>query len=406
MGTRNEPPVQTWGLFERAAAALAPRSPEPDDTWIIPSQRTGLGGTAWVYRSPENTTLRRPVIFADGFNAGPSKRDDCWHHLNVSDFPLATELHNRGYDVIIVGYNERSASIIENARVATDAIRRANRERHGDQALMVGGFSMGGLVTRYALAKMEAEREDHETAVYFSFDSPHRGGWIPPSLQSLAHYLTIAPAMSAQINSPASRQLLWRHRETVDGPLRMDPMREEFLAELDRVGNWPGIPTKIGVANGSGRGRPNGIPAGDPAVECTKGLFAPTLLSTQSRDPNIVVARLRGPISEYDIASEGLPEVDGAPGGKQDLFGIAADNLTIPMFGMEAVAYHREMCFVPSISAVDIADIDHDTIGMDISQMPPDRSELNEFLCSSDNTAHSQVTAELGRWLLERVPPK
>ena len=40
---------------------------------------------------------------------------------------------------------------------------------------------MGGLVTRYALAKLETENVEHQVGTYFSYDSPHQGAWIPIS---------------------------------------------------------------------------------------------------------------------------------------------------------------------------------------------------------------------------------
>ncbi|MDX2565248.1 hypothetical protein PV371_37220 [Streptomyces sp. TX20-6-3] len=47
--------------------------------------------------------------------------------------------------------------------------------RIGDHPLTVGGFSMGGLVTRYALAKLETDGIEHQAQLYYSWDSPHTG---------------------------------------------------------------------------------------------------------------------------------------------------------------------------------------------------------------------------------------
>jgi triacylglycerol esterase/lipase EstA (alpha/beta hydrolase family) len=51
----------------------------------------------------------------------------------------------------------------------------AAAERTGGTPLVVGGLSMGGLVTRYALAMLERDNPEHEVGTYFSYDSPHRG---------------------------------------------------------------------------------------------------------------------------------------------------------------------------------------------------------------------------------------
>lgn len=251
-------------------------------------------------------------------------------------FPFITEPRNRGSDLIILGYKERLASILENANVATACILKAAGEPSREAELAVGGFSMGGLVTRYALAKMEAEKQNHHTALYFSYDSPHRGAWIPISLQALAHFLRpLTPKMSNQINSPASRQLLLWHIAEYDGKPAEDLLRREFLDELERVEWWPRTPHKLGLANGSGSGVGNRVPPGAAALTCTGQLhpFNTTTLYTQTRGDNQLVAQLKSalinnpPSTEQPIkvyTSEML-EFDGVPGGTLESFGMARD---------------------------------------------------------------------------------
>jgi hypothetical protein len=104
-------------------------------------------------------------------------------------------LHEQGRDVIVLGYKRRNAALRDNAAVAIECIKLVRDKRVGDAPLVVGGLSMGGLVTRHALALMEsevgvAEHGEHEVGTYFSFDSPHRGAWIPISLQRFARFLS------------------------------------------------------------------------------------------------------------------------------------------------------------------------------------------------------------------------
>lgn len=394
----SEIPEQSSGLFERADAAKPPPAPKPNAEWKLP------GGTARVYLGQGNTALQRPVILSDGFNSGPSDFDAFWHGLNGLDFAFVDKLRERGHDLILLGYNERSASILQNAEAATACIMQAIAERMSDSPMLVGGFSMGGLITRYALARMEAQRMDHQTGVYLSFDSPHRGASIPLALQALAHFLTGFPAMSRQINSPASRQLLWQHIESVEATPQQDPLRTEFLAALQRVGDWPMRPMKLAVANGRGDGQGNGVPAGAIALECTQGAFKPTTLRTQSPDNRVVLAHLKGPLQEKEVRARGLPAIDGAPGGLLESFGIAADNLTKPLLGLQAVAHHRSICFVPTISAVSSRDINEENLNAKVDELDRETSDLDDFICSSDNTLHSKMTVELGNWVLERLP--
>src|SRR3954454_1796674 len=208
---------------------------DPDETWELTQ---GNKGTAWVYRVPGNAMLTKPVIIADGFSAGESMVQE-WASLfegsEVADaHHWGTRLHEQGRDVIILGYKSRSAPILSNADVAIECILRAISERDGSGPLVVGGLSMGGLVTRYALCKMESQNIDHEVKTYFSYDSPHQGAWIPISLQVFAHFLfglaqDLYPnptdpekiqtkkdlqGMSLLMNSTASRELLWKHTAT------------------------------------------------------------------------------------------------------------------------------------------------------------------------------------------------
>jgi hypothetical protein len=396
-----EVPVQTWGLFDRAAAPTYPTAPAPDEEWRLP------GGTAWVYYGADHPHLVRPVILADGFSAGRSDLNELWDGLENHDFAFNSGLLQQGNDLIILGYDDRTASITSNARAATECILKAIAERVGDAPMVVGGFSMGGLVTRYALAKLEFEHIDHQTAIYVSYDSPHRGAWIPICLQALAHFLrAAAPAMAQQINSPAARQLLWRHIDSVGAEPAEDPLRTEFLAELDRVGSWPMRPLKLGVANGTGDGAGTGVPAGVPALTCLNGVFATTQLATQASADDFLVARLKSILiaRAKEVRTSGLPAIDGAPGGTLETFGIAADNLA--KFG-KTQCDQRVINFVPSVSAVAIRDIDTDeNLYADIGQLPPGESELDDFRCSTVNTAHTLMTEELGTWLLDRIPQK
>jgi hypothetical protein len=391
------PVVPPRDLLGRATPGLLEAPPRSDE-WKFD------GGTAWVFRSPQNTSLKRPVILADGFFLGASKVDDFWYGVN-GDFPFAEELRKRGQDVILLGYDNRAASILDNAEVALACIRRATVERTGDAPLVVGGFSMGGLVTRYALAKLEALRMRPETAVYLSYDSPHRGAWIPIGVQALAHFIAqkdpnlISGMLSALLNSPAARQLLWRHISTVDQtiPQRPDPLREEFLTRLNDLGGWPRTPRNIGVAAGRGDGTGNGVPLGTEALRCKNGRFTGTTLITEAGvDKNLVAKLIVDGNPSIDIHTIDTPALDSAAGGTLNSFPLAAQALGIPLTEVP----YPFTCFVPAVSAVAVADPD----SLD-SPINLPASELDDFRCSSTvSLPHSApINTELGTWMLEQT---
>ncbi|MFJ9677871.1 esterase/lipase family protein [Streptomyces sp. NPDC101194] len=402
------------GLRSRPAIALAPGPrldaekhgalPLPPNTvWDLP------GGTAWVYHGEGNKDLVRPVIFADGFNTGPSSLDFCWEIMEFGDYALISELRRRGHDVILLGFHERSASILDNSRTAQAAIHYALAEQLGDTPLAVGGFSMGGLVTRHALAAMEHQGIDHRTALYFSYDSPHRGAWIPIALQSFAHRIKdLDSRFSDQINSPAARELLWRHIAKWDGTPDRSEERAAFLAQMRKIGEWPQRPRRIGVANGVADGTGTDVRAGELALE-GKGLsVAGTELHTQAPGDDERVAKLRVVTPKTDeVRTSGLPSIDGAPGGSLEGFGILADafNALSPVLGFKTDVRIRSHCFVPAVSAVDVRDLDTDEeLYTNISELPPQEGGLDEYRLSSRNEGHTLVTEELCTWLLDRLP--
>ncbi|MET7899822.1 esterase/lipase family protein [Streptomyces mirabilis] len=380
-------------------AAVAPEAPPADEEWQLP------GGSARVYYGQGQKGVIRPVVLADGFNLGPTDFDWLYDQLENGRFPFVSRLRQRGRTLILVGFDERSESILRNAETMTAAIMRTIAEQLGDARLLVGGFSMGGIVARYALAKLETQRIDHRTAVYLSFDSPHRGGWVPIGLQAFAHYLAeVDDTYLRQIGSPAAQQMLWRYLDRVDGTPKESPLRTEFKEQLRRVGGWPRIPRLLAVSNGRGDGVGNGVRAGAKTLSCAGPLFDGTHLLAQSQGDPAEVAVLNGLLGgPHTITTRGFPELDGAPGGTLESFGILGDALAAS--GENVDIAHRSVCFVPSVSAVSIRDLDQqDGLYVNIDSLPPDESDLDDFLLSENNDPHSLMTPELGDWVLDRLP--
>ncbi|MER7399941.1 hypothetical protein ABT381_31020 [Streptomyces sp. NPDC000151] len=399
-GAQAEQAIGAFTIADPLSAAPAGpvEVPEPDEQWLLPN------GFAHVYYAEGRQQLEKPVIMADGFNLG--KSDLKWLYAGLeADFPLISRVRQAGRDVILLGFDERTSSIVDNAGTAVAAIMEAITRRAGDSPLAVGGFSMGGLITRYALAKLEMQRMDHQTALYFSYDTPHRGGVIPVGLQAFSHFIPLANDFARQMNSPAARQMLWRHYDSKTGEIRVDPLREQFLADLRRLGDWPRRPRLIAVANGRGDGigLPD-VPPGEVALKVDR-IYPGTTFHTQAQGSKVTAAQLyrKFPQAEKTITTDGFPELDGAPGGTLNSYKILADMLK--KFGAEVDLRHEHLCFVPSVSAVAVRDIDaQKDLYADISSMGPDESELDEYFCSPTTTGHTEITEELCTWLLERLP--
>ncbi|TXS42420.1 esterase/lipase family protein [Streptomyces sp. OR43] len=399
MSETTEPNVGSFTLSGHPAAEPV-EVPEHVE-WPLPN------GFAWVFPGEGNNgELVRPVIMADGFNLGRSKLDVLYQGLEGGgDFALISELRRRGRDVILLGFEERSASILDNAEAATAAIMRTIAEQVGNTPLVVGGFSMGGIVTRYALARLETQRMDHRTALYFSYDSPHRGASIPVGVQAFSHFIPFANDFAKQMDSPAARQMLWRHYDKDTRTVGVAPERTEFLSALDRVGGWPRVPRTLAVANGraDGVGLPEVSP-GDIALKVDR-IYPGTTFYAQAQGNDVTVAQLnrRFPKDEQTVTTNGFPEIDGAPGGTLHTYKILAD--TLKKLGGATDLRYENVCFVPSVSAVAIRDVEkQDDLYVNIDKLEPQESEVDEFLCSSTTTGHTIITEELCTRLLDRLP--
>ncbi|WP_334664170.1 hypothetical protein [Streptomyces cyaneofuscatus] len=400
MSETAEPNVGSFSIgglltAERAGAIEVPEH----DEWPLPN------GFAWIFRGEGNSSLTRPMIMADGFNLGRSKLDVLYDGMENNGYPFISELRRRGRDVILLGFEERSASILDNAQAAEAAIMRATAEQQGDAPLVVGGFSMGGIVTRYALARLEEQRVNHRTALYFSYDSPHRGASIPVGVQAFSHFIPFPNDFARQMDSPAARQMLWQHYDKDTGKIGIAPERTEFLAALERLGGWPMIPRKIAVANGraDGRGLPDVTP-GETALRIER-IYPGTTFYTQAQGDDTTVAYLnrRFPKAEKTITTDGFPELDGAPGGTLHTYKILAD--TLEKLGGKADLRHEDVCFVPSVSAVAVRDIDkQEHLYRGIGEADAEESELDSFLCSTTTTAHTAITEQLCTWIMDQLP--
>ncbi|MFE2168576.1 esterase/lipase family protein [Streptomyces sp. NPDC059447] len=412
------PVVDVWGPVAPGARSSFPPAPEPHEEWPLP------GGTAWVYYSPLNRRqLIRPVILSDGFSGGSSSLDQLWHGLEENgEFRFISELHATGRDVIILGYTDRTASITDNADTAIDCIRRAIAERVGRSKLVVGGFSMGGLVTRYALAKMEQDPSlpDHETSIHLSYDTPHQGAWFPVALQAFTHFATdewgdsptLGPVLrqfSGLLNSPAAKQMARWHIGKVGETPKPASERVAFLKALDGLGGWPRNLRKIGVANGVDTGTGNGVKPDATAVRCDGETLHDTWLKTQAQGDQ-QVARLQKTGGEpVYVRTSGLPDIDGAPGG---LFTVPSPAGDTGSFGLAALLMTllgntvdpdviTTSCFIPAISAVAAGDI-NDPKAL-YRPITPAGSALDAFVCAGRNEGHTTMTEELGSWIVNEI---
>ncbi|MER7848135.1 hypothetical protein ABTZ03_29805 [Kitasatospora sp. NPDC096077] len=398
--------------------ATQPRTPghrAPNTTWDLIG--THASGQAAVYYADGRTHLEKPFLFADGFNYGKSDLPALFEHFNTpyqEGTPgLFDQLLARGHDIVLIGFERRHTRIQHNADLAAKAIERAIAERIGDARLTVGGVSMGGIITRYALTKMEHDDINHQTDTYLSWDSPHNGAWIPLILQQMAYFFeTLAPGEPGKpsqadlIRSEAAQQLLWAwvpDAKYSGEVATASELRTEFVDELADLGNFPQRPRLLGLANGRGDGVGRPLPAGEIAFDW-KAAFN-TASATARFQPDRGTGQ---PVGGMHILGElrrstttEVPALDGVPGGTLESFGLVADALKAEI-GEE----YRSGAFVPAVSA---SAFKYDPIAWNVDPKLPlldqdtDDFHLHEVGFDTENTEHSHVSPVLANWLLDRL---
>lgn len=370
-------------------------------------------GWAWVFPRTDQDTdgITSPMIFGDGFGQGPSDLDRFLERLNKEG--MATKLRQRGKDVILVGYGERSESIRAHAMVVVALIEKIKRESPGKK-IVVAGASMGGLVARYALLYMESKGEDHATSTYLSYDTPHEGAWIPIAVQKFVHYFESNSVTAAQksklIRSPAARQMLWAWTDTkqyIEGEkFRENSGRANFIAELTALTGqpWPKVPFKYAVANGTGDGTGNGVLPNVRVIQWDGGCAGAWLWTQQSGD-NKQIGGFRAAGDTPNYYTKDIPEFDGAPGGTSDSFGQIADGIRAQFPNDNPNEKHRIHCFIPTFSAVAAPQKYMAFPRRSLAEVPRNEIPFTDYVVSAKNTEHVDVTPELCKAVVDWCAP-
>lgn len=142
------------------------------------------------YGNNDNKIIK-PFVICEGIDPlNNQDADFVYDQINTLDGNnhFLNDLYYRYYDVIVLDLKYNTVDIEKNADLFIDLIKTINAElitNNSKYRLNVLGVSMGGLIIRYALAKMEKQGLDHRVERYISFDSPHLGANIPLGIQQM-----------------------------------------------------------------------------------------------------------------------------------------------------------------------------------------------------------------------------
>jgi hypothetical protein len=402
--------------FERVgnlAGAAAP-APAPNDTLAITAAIPYLGqygtGEAYVYLADAHSTLTNPVVVVEGFDINNDMNwDELYELLNQEG--LLETLREIGFDAVVLNFTESTDYLQRNAFVVVELLQQVQAAIAPDMDFVLTGASMGGLISRYALAYMETSGPAHRVRTFISFDAPHRGANITLGVQYWLDFFSGLSDAAAQnlerLDTPAARQMLVYHHTDPPGTTgESDPLRADFLADLTAVGEWPSQPRLVAVANGSGYGDDQGYTAGTQVIDyeysailtdITGNVWAvPDGNNQMIFDGNILVIL---PFGTMQVTVSATKPYDSAPGGFRNT--LADMDSTEAPYG-DIVALYPNHCFVPTVSAlaIDTQDLFYDIAGATASQS---NTPFDVAYYPAENQEHGTITAESKGWFLSEV---
>jgi hypothetical protein len=243
--------------------------------------------------------LRKPMIIVDGFDPGNTrdyyqtvqpnpvgdiKTDDyrgLYELMNGeksawSKDPGATlcaNLKTSGYDLIFINWTTGDGDIPTNAGYLREFLKNSTvgpnsstlRDNQTEEMILVGP-SMGGLITRYCLTEMEAAGEEPHVKLWFSFDSPQEGAYIPIALQWQVKYLSdlqpdnasLASGIRSLTSAAAKQMLLYHFSAFKNNGEDHSDQPANHMAEFDNLYNhfhalqhpYPQFSKNIAISNG------------------------------------------------------------------------------------------------------------------------------------------------------------
>ncbi|PTM09724.1 MAG: hypothetical protein DA407_05240 [Bacteroidetes bacterium] len=319
-----------------------------------------------IYYSGNTAEIDKPIIFVDGFDPNDSRSIPLMYSLlDYGSENLGDVVRAEGYDLIILNFPEEYFSptdgtttikggadfIQRNAYILVELLNTINGLKVGSEENVIIGPSMGGLISRYALAYMEDQSLDHDTRLYVSFDSPHRGANVPIGIQYTFNYMVngdpgtteLEPLVDGLLNSAAAKQMLIDHYlGHVDGtgvdqdgsthtPKGAPNFRDAFQTELDGLG-FPSNTRNIAVTNGSGQGQLTGTPGMElinhvfniaANTDATLDVHFAPLASQNITVSDIDITFFSIPLASFSATAESTAAsngLDSAPGGQFDLY--------------------------------------------------------------------------------------
>ena len=246
----------------RVEKSYASTSVSPDSTFTVGGLKVG------VYEPCEDVPLhrRKAFIILTGFDPLDESTNESWYDEFINDQKIENLL-GYGHQIYLVRYANSTIDLRINAGFVVSLINKLKCEvfAEGAEQFTVLGYSMGGLIGRYALLHMENNppppgtcnpQRRHNTKLFISMDAPQQGANVPMSFQRIWYdvnaVINLLPPLpllryklfglkNAILDQPAARQMLSRHAETgiFTGIYTPHLMHTALMNEMASMGNYP-----------------------------------------------------------------------------------------------------------------------------------------------------------------------
>lgn len=200
----------------------------------------GTGNYFDLWQGGSNST-DRPLIIVEGFDA-VNYNNPAYYYAKATNF--FDDLRDLQVDVIILNLEDGGDDIATNAETVKSIVNYVNTLISGNTQPILGGLSMGGVVSRYALAEAEDDNDPLNVSHFLSIDAPQQDAVIDQIFQNYINY-KMYPDKHPALNSMAAKQMLRFSTYDPDGTIHTN-----FYNQLNSLNGdgYPHLTKNIGVS--------------------------------------------------------------------------------------------------------------------------------------------------------------
>jgi len=172
-----------WGEYESVTDLTDDLTPQFSVVpWNSVYQNASRDMLFKLQQGTSTSSIKKPLLIVDGDDPVNSKsRYYYWkNRIDLASSMSSLNLDLEQYDIYLLTFNDSRIDLRKNAMATLQAAQFVHSLYANDNAegTVIAGFSMGGILTRYALAFAEQNNIAHYCRQYIAIDSPQRGAML------------------------------------------------------------------------------------------------------------------------------------------------------------------------------------------------------------------------------------